>query len=50
MLEDILYSEGNEVPAKAIDAPSLEVLKAMDEALGNLIWWLATLPTAESWN
>jgi len=35
----------------AADGPSLEVLKArLDEALGSLTWWLATLPTAGRWN
>ena len=33
------------LPRKAVDAPSLEVFKArLDEALGNLIWWVASLP------
>ena len=36
---------------KAVDAQSLEAFKArLDEALGSVIWWVATLPTARSWN
>ena len=32
---------------EAVVAPSLEVGEArLDEALGSLIWWLATLPMA----
>ena len=35
------------LPKKAVDAPSLEVLKArLDGALGNLVWWEVSLPTA----
>lgn len=37
----------NKSPRKAVDAPSLEVFQArMGGALGNLIWWVATLPMA----
>jgi len=32
------------LPKEAVDAPSLEAFKAMDVALGSLVWWLATLP------
>ena len=39
------------LPRGAVDAPSLEVLKAgLDGALGTLGWWLAALPMAGSWN
>lgn len=39
------------LPRGAVDAPSLEVLKAgLDGALGTLGWWLAALPMASSWN
>ena len=35
------------LPKEAVDAPSLEAFKArLDVALGSLVWWLATLPTA----
>ena len=38
----------NSLPKEAVDAPSLEALKArLDVALGSLVWWLATLPMAE---
>ena len=34
----------NRLPKEVVDAPSLEAVKArLDEALGSLIWWLATL-------
>ena len=37
----------NRLPKEAVDAPSLEAFKArLDVALGSLVWWLATLPTA----
>ena len=36
------------MPKEAVDAPSLEALKArLDVALGSLVWWLATLHIAE---
>ena len=36
------------LPREAVDAPSLQVLKArLDEALGNLVWWEVSLPVAE---
>ena len=35
------------LPRKAVDAPSLEALKArLDGALGSLSWWGAALPMA----
>jgi len=35
------------LPKEAVDAPSLEAFKArLDVALGSLVWWLVTLPTA----
>ena len=37
----------NRLPKEAVDAPSLEALKArLDVALGSLVWWLATLHIA----
>ena len=37
----------NRLPKEAVDAPSLEALEArLDVALGSLVWWLVTLPTA----
>ena len=37
----------NTLPEEAVDAPSLEALKArMDVALGSLVWWLVTLHIA----
>ena len=39
------------LPCGAVDAPSLEALKArLDGALSNLIWREVTLPTAGHWN
>ena len=39
------------LPRKAVDAPSLEVVKAsLDGALDSLILWAATLPRAGGWN
>jgi len=36
-----------QVAQRSLGAPSLEVFKArLDVALGSLVWWLATLPTA----
>ena len=45
------YLESSEamaqLPKEVVDAPSLEVFRArLDGALGSLIWWEATLPTA----
>ena len=35
------------LPKEVVDAPSLEAFKArQDVALGSLVWWLVTLPTA----
>ena len=40
----------NMYPKEVVDAPSLEGFKArLDVALGSLVWWLATLPTAGGW-
>ena len=37
----------NRLPNEAVDAPSLEALKArLDVALGSLVWWLVTLHIA----
>ena len=37
----------NRLPKEVVDVPSLEAFKArLDVALGSLVWWLATLPTA----
>ena len=37
----------NLLPREAVDAPSLEMFEVrVDGALGSLIWWVATLPTA----
>ena len=37
----------NRLPKEAVDAPSLEALKArLDVALGSLVWWLVTLHIA----
>jgi len=37
----------NRLPRDVVDALLLEAFKArLDVALGSLIWWLATLPTA----
>ena len=46
-----LFTEGgdalNRLPKEAVDAPSLEALKArVVVALGSLVWWLATLHIA----
>ena len=41
----------NRLPKEAVDAPSLEALKAkLDVALGSLVWWSATLRIAGGWN
>ena len=38
-------------PREAVDAPSLEVLKArLDGALGRLNWWVAALSTGGDWD
>ena len=40
-----------QLPKEAVDAPSLEALKArLDVALGSLGCWLATLHIAGGWN
>jgi len=46
-----LHTEGgdtlNRLPKEAVDAPSLEALKArLDVALGSLVCWVATLHIA----
>ena len=39
------------LPKEAVDAPSLQAFKArLDVVLGSLVWWLATLHIAGSWN
>ena len=39
-----MYFLWNRLPKEVVDAPSLEAFKArLDVALGNLVWWLATL-------
>ena len=39
------------LPREAVDAPSLEVLKArLDDVLGNLVWWEVSVPMAAGWN
>ena len=41
----------HKLSGEAVDAPSLEVLKArLDGALDSLIGRVATLPMAEGWN
>ena len=41
----------NRLPKEAVDAPSLEALKArLDVALGSLVCWLATLHIAGGWS
>ena len=41
----------NRLPKEAVDAPSLQALKArLDVALGILVWWLETLHIAGGWN
>ena len=41
----------NRLPKEAVDAPSLQALKArLDVALGSLVCWLETLHTAGGWN
>ena len=37
-----MVTHWNRLPKEAVDAPSLEALKArLDVALGSLVWWLA---------
>jgi len=44
-------SDWNRLPKEAVDAPSLEAIKArLDVALGSLVCWLATLHIAGGWN
>jgi len=43
LCESVRREQGEIVTREAVGAPSLEVLKArLDEALGNLTWWVAT--------
>ena len=40
-----------QLPREAVDAPSLEVLKArLDGTLGSLSWWVAALLMAMGWD
>jgi len=42
-----MVTHWNRLPKEAVDAPTLEAFKArLDVALGNLVWWLATLHIA----
>ena len=42
-----MVTHWNRLPKEVVDAPSLEVFKArLDVALGSLVLWLVTLPTA----
>ena len=46
-----MLTHWNRLPKEAVDAPSLEALKArLDVALGSLGCWLATLHIAGGWN
>ena len=46
-----MVTHWNKLPKEAVDAPSLEAVKArLDVALGSLVWWLVTLQMAGSWN
>ena len=41
----------NRLPKEAVDAPSLEAVKArLNVALGSLVWWLVTLHITGGWN
>jgi len=53
--EEVFHPEGgdtlNRLPKEAVDAPSLQALKArLDVALGSLVCWLVTLHIAGGWN
>ena len=40
----------NGLPSEAVDAPSLEALKArLDGAVSNLVYWEVSLPIAGGW-
>jgi len=40
----------NRLPKEVVEAPTLEAFKArLDEALGSLVWWLATLHIVGGW-
>ena len=42
-----MVTHWNRLPKEAVDAPSLEALKArLDVAPGSLVWWLVTLHMA----
>ena len=42
-----MVTHWNRLPKEAVDATSLEALKArLDVALGSLVWWLVTLHIA----
>jgi len=42
-----MLTHWNRLPKEAVDAPSLEALKArLHVALGSLVWWLAALHIA----
>ena len=42
-----MVTHWNRLPKEAVDAPSLEALKArLDVAPGSLVWWLVTLHIA----
>ena len=46
-----VVKQWHRLPREAVDAPSLEVLKAsLDGALGSLSRWVVTLPMAGGWN
>ena len=46
-----MVTHWNRLPKEAVGAPSLEAFKArLDEALGSLVCWLATLHIAGGWN
>lgn len=42
--EENCHSERSDALARVMSAPSLEVAKAMDGALGSLSWWEVLLP------
>jgi len=47
ILLPVLHHYWNGLPREAVNAPSLEALKArLDVALGSLVWWSVTLHIA----
>jgi len=45
-----VVTHSNRLPKEVVDAPSLEAFKArLYVALGSLVWWLVTVPTAGGW-